>query len=121
MTEASNICQLATAVLKEHTCHPHYHRIGLSGIQVRHTAQQLYTAATACTNGSKHSTSSVCHADLQGVEAVLTILQECYGWSYPGGLFLAAVDLLLEKEPVVRAVKQQLQRCTGESTQQPCC
>lgn len=46
------------------------------------------------------------------MEAVLIILQECYGWSYPGGLFLAAVDLLLEKEPVVRAVKQQLQRCT---------
>jgi hypothetical protein len=52
---------------------------------------------------------------MQGVEAVLTILQDCYGWSYPGGLFLAAVDLLLEKQPVVWAVKQQQQRCMGES------
>jgi hypothetical protein len=56
---------------------------------------------------------------VQGVEAVLTILQECYGWSYPGGLFLAAVDLLLEKEPVVRAVKQQLQRCMRKQPSAP--
>lgn len=57
------------------------------------------------------------------MEAVLIILQECYGWSYPGGLFLAAVDLLLEKEPVVRAVKQQLQRCTRTQPMAPsrCC
>lgn len=48
------------------------------------------------------------------MEAALTILQECYGFSYPGGLFLAAVDIMLEKEPVVRAVKQQLQQCAGK-------
>jgi hypothetical protein len=56
---------------------------------------------------------SLC-APTQGVEAVLTILQDCYGFSYPGGLFLAAVDVMLEKSPVVRSVKQQLQRCIGK-------
>jgi hypothetical protein len=51
---------------------------------------------------------------VQGLEAVLTIMQDCYGFIYPGGLFLAAVDIMLEKEPVVRAVKQRLQHCVGE-------
>jgi hypothetical protein len=52
---------------------------------------------------------------VQGLEALLTILQDCYGFSYPGGLFLAAVDIMLEKEPVVKAVKQRLQQCMGEN------
>lgn len=115
MTEAVNICHLAQSVLQEHRCHPHYHRIGLSGIQVTYNYQPLLNSKLQKLS-LLYSTSMtlLLSIEMQGVEAVLTILQDCYGWSYPGGLFLAAVDLLLEKQPVVWAVKQQLQRCMGE-------
>jgi hypothetical protein len=54
-----------------------------------------------------------CFPNLQGVEAVLHVLHDCYGYSYPGGLFLAAVDLMLEKETAVQPVLELLQAIAG--------
>lgn len=54
---------------------------------------------------------------LQGVEAVLKVLHDCYGFSHPGGLFLAAVDLMLEKHAVVKTVMSLLEQCRdGEAS-----
>lgn len=49
---------------------------------------------------------------VQGVEALLHLLHDCYGFSHPGGLFLAAVDVMLEKQTVSEAVIKLLQQCT---------
>jgi hypothetical protein len=59
---------------------------------------------------------------LQGVEAVLHVLHDCYGYEYPGGLFLAAVDVMLEKPAAVQPVQQLLQAIAGvtDSIAQAC-
>jgi hypothetical protein len=57
--------------------------------------------------------ASAVFPNLQGVEAVLHVLHDCYGYSYPGGLFLAAVDLMLEKETAVQPVLDLLQAIAG--------
>ncbi|WIA36182.1 hypothetical protein OEZ86_007525 [Tetradesmus obliquus] len=50
---------------------------------------------------------------IQGVEAVLHVLHDCYGYDYPGGLFLAAVDVMLEKATAVQPVQELLQAIAG--------
>jgi hypothetical protein len=55
---------------------------------------------------------------LQGVEAVLHVLHDCYGYSYPGGLFLAAVDVMLEKATAVQPVQELLQAIAGGGLQE---
>lgn len=57
---------------------------------------------------------------LQGVEAVLHVLHDCYGYNYPGGLFLAAVDLMLEKATAVQPVLELLQAIAGAGCSNRC-
>lgn len=61
MTEAAHICDLAADVLKGHLCHPHYHRIGLAGIQVR-LPVRTSTAAAALDPGTRADPLSCAHA-----------------------------------------------------------
>eukprot|EP00775_Hariotina_reticulata_P003074 gene3074-3353_t len=45
---------------------------------------------------------------IQGVEALLTVLADRCGFQHPGGTFLAAVDVMLEKPAVLQQVQQLL-------------
>jgi hypothetical protein len=120
MTAATQLCQQAAAVLYAQQDHAKFCCISLPGIQVSGCDRAWPVCCVpptlcSCTIRTTNCTRAcaplppVARAP-QGVEAVLTILHERHGFAQPGGVFLAAVDIMLEKEHVVAAVRAQLEQ-----------
>lgn len=98
------------------------HKLGLSRADIKGLLIILPPPASDSASAAHNSTAfGLCvHPagapalpDLQGVEAVLHVLHDCYGYDYPGGLFLAAVDVMLEKATAVQPVQELLQAIAG--------
>jgi hypothetical protein len=104
--DSSQLCAWARLVLVQDADHPAYPQLEQEGVQVRFRA-------AGHPRSLDHSSSLPDPTCLQGLEALLTLLQDRHGVVLPKGPFIAAVDISLGCQATHLLVEQHLQALTG--------